>query len=84
MTEEQRKKLCADLNQEAHKRLGLQTAVTCANAAKEIENLDAARLNAEYQRDTALAELKDANSRIEGLAKRVEALEGRQEAMGRM
>jgi hypothetical protein len=64
MTEEQRTKLMAALQNPEHDRFPFRTA---RDAAKEIDRLDAARLNAEYQRDTALAELKDANLRLEAL-----------------
>jgi hypothetical protein len=77
MTDEERQKLCGILR-------GPDAKYFASRAADEIEQLDAARLNAEYQRDTALAELKDQNGRLEGLAKRVEQLENCVEAWQRM
>jgi hypothetical protein len=55
-----------------------------SKAADRIEQLEADKMNAEYQRDQALTELKDQDMRLAGLAERVEQLEARVTALSRM
>jgi uncharacterized protein YlxW (UPF0749 family) len=77
MTEE-RRKLCDAL------RMLWNAPAVCLKAADEIEQLEADKMNAEYQRDRALTELKDQDMRLAGLAERVEQLEARVTALSRM
>jgi hypothetical protein len=84
MTEERRKLEELRALGDCNTSIGPTIHALCKWAVNQIEQLEADKMNAEYQRDRALTELKDQDMRLAGLAERVEQLEARVTALSRM